>query len=98
MPTLLAAADLLEEGACVVVAGNRPDPAAEALVQAALRSPDPAVAVTRAPGAGTVPVGHPAHGKAASPDGPIAYICRRSVCGPPIGGPEALAKAVFTRA
>jgi uncharacterized protein YyaL (SSP411 family) len=98
MPTLLAAADLLEEGACVVVAGTRPDPAAEALVQAALRSPDPAVAVTRAFGAGTVPVGHPAHGKAASPDGPIAYICRRSVCGPPIGGPEALAKAVFTRA
>jgi uncharacterized protein YyaL (SSP411 family) len=94
MPTLLAAADLLEEGACVVVAG---DPGAAALIQAALGSPDPAVAVTRAPGVDTLPAGHPAHGKVAGPNGPVAYVCRRHVCGLPIGSPPALSQAVRMR-
>jgi uncharacterized protein YyaL (SSP411 family) len=98
MPTLLAAADLLEEGACVVVAGGPADAAAEALAQAALRSPDPAVAVIRAPGADTLPPGHPGHGKAPGPDGPVAYVCRRSVCGLPIGRVSGLVQAVVTRA
>ena len=39
MPTLLAAADLLEEGASAVIAGT----ASPNFVEAALRSPDPAV-------------------------------------------------------
>nr|WP_294548265.1 thioredoxin domain-containing protein [uncultured Rhodopila sp.] len=98
MPTLLAAADLLAEGACVVVAGDRADAAAEALAQAALRSPDPAVAVTRAPAGNTPPAGHPAHGKTAGPDGPLAYVCRRNVCGLPMGQVPDLVQAVRTRA
>nr|WP_294505318.1 thioredoxin domain-containing protein [uncultured Rhodopila sp.] len=98
MPTLLGAADLLEEGACIVVAGDASDGREQALVAAALRSPDPAVTVTRAIDAGTLPEGHPAHGKASGPDGPVAYVCRRNVCGLPIGGPDALAEAVLTRA
>nr|WP_294516983.1 thioredoxin domain-containing protein [uncultured Rhodopila sp.] len=94
MPTLLAAADLLEAGACVVVAGD----ASQSLVQAALGSPDPAVAVIRATGPDSVPPGHPAHGKTAGPQGPLAYVCRRNVCGRPIGSPSAVLHAVFARA
>ena len=48
MPTMLAAADLLEEGASVVVAGAN----SAALVAAALSAPDPAVVVLRAPDSG----------------------------------------------
>ena len=93
MPTLLSAADLLEAGACVVVAGAP----AEALVQAALQSPDPAVAVIRAPLADTLPAGHPAYGKAAGPDGPVAYLCRGRVCGVPIADPAALSRTLLAR-
>jgi uncharacterized protein YyaL (SSP411 family) len=95
MPTLLAAMDLLEEGACVVVAGRASD--ADALVQAALRSPDPAVAVTRAFGGDSLPAGHPAQGKAAESDGPVAYVCRRAVCGLAVASPSALSQAVLAR-
>ena len=54
MPTLLAAADLLEEGAAVVVAGHPRDACAAA---AALRAPDPAVVVLRAPRPDALPPG-----------------------------------------
>jgi uncharacterized protein YyaL (SSP411 family) len=87
MPTLLAAADTLEEGASVVVS-------AAGLVQAALRSPDPAVVVVHA-GTGALQPGHPAYGK---PLGSAAYVCRRSVCGLPIGDAAELARALATRA
>jgi hypothetical protein len=87
MPTLLAAADALEEGASVVAAGGA------AFIGAALRSPDPAVVVVHA-GTAALPPGHPAYGK---PSGPVAYVCRRNICGLPIGGPEALAQALLKR-
>ncbi len=87
MPTLLAAVDLLEEAASVVASSA-------ALLQAALRSPDPAVVVVHA-GTEALQPGHPAYSK---PAGPFAYVCRRNVCGLPIGDPEALAKALLTRA
>jgi len=84
MPSLLGAADLLEEAACVVVAGDPDDPRARALLTAALAAPDPAVVVVRAPSTSALPPAHPAHGKAATAVGPAAYLCRRSVCGLPI--------------
>ena len=51
MPTMLAAADLLEEGASVVVVGAN----SAALAAAALSAPDPAVVVLRAPDSGWLP-------------------------------------------
>ena len=51
MPTLLAAADLLEEAASVVIVGSGEPTLARRsrrLAQAALRAPDPAVVVLRA--------------------------------------------------
>jgi uncharacterized protein YyaL (SSP411 family) len=95
MPTLLAAADLLEEGAAVVVAGR--SPVAQALATAALAAPDPAVAVLRATVPGAVPPGHPAAGKTVGQDGAAAFVCRRSVCGLPITDRAALTQALAAR-
>ena len=75
--TLLAAADLLEEGAAVVVTGET-----TALAGAALAAADPAVVVLRAPPGTALPAEHPAAGK---PTGSTAaYVCRRQVCGLPM--------------
>ncbi|MFL5254838.1 MAG: thioredoxin domain-containing protein, partial [Rhodopila sp.] len=97
MPTVLAAADMLEEAASVVVAGTPSDPAAGALVSTALRTPDPAIVVSRAARSDSLPAGHPAHGKTAGPECPVAYVCRRAVCGLPVGSPAALAQALSRR-
>jgi uncharacterized protein YyaL (SSP411 family) len=96
MPTLLAAADLLEEAASVVIVGA---PAASAaLVHAALTAPDPAVVVLRTDGTGELPPDHPAFGKTAEPGQATAFVCRRSVCSLPIADPAALSQALHTRA
>ena len=92
MPTLLAAADLLEEAASVVIAG-----ASTALLAAALSAPDPAVVVLRAADTGALPPDHPAFGKTAGSHGAVAYVCRRNVCGLPITDPSALSQALRTR-
>jgi hypothetical protein len=92
MPTLLAAADLLEEAASVVIAGE-----SAALLTAALGAPDPAVVLLRAADPTMLPPDHPAFGKTAGPDGAVAYVCRRNVCGLPIADPLALSQALRTR-
>jgi uncharacterized protein YyaL (SSP411 family) len=96
-PTLLAAADFLEEGAVVVVTGPADSEAARALHQAALAAPDPAVAVLRITSAAALPPGHPAHGKT-SPDGQAAaYLCRAGLCETPVVDPDALAERLRRR-
>jgi uncharacterized protein YyaL (SSP411 family) len=97
MPTLLAAADLLEGAATVVVAGDPADPATRALAEAALRSPDPAVVVLRAPNAATLPSDHPAAGKGPVEGQPAAYVCREQRCGLPLTDPAALAATLPRR-
>jgi uncharacterized protein len=92
MPTLLAAADLLEEAATVVIAGDSP-----ALLKAALGAPDPAIVVLRAANTNQLPPDHPAFGKTAGSLGAVAYVCRRNVCGLPITDPAALSQTLRTR-
>jgi uncharacterized protein YyaL (SSP411 family) len=95
MPSLLAVADLLEEGASVVIVG---EPAtAAALARAALSAPDPAMVVLRSADTSALPPGHPAYGKTAGPHGATAYVCRRNVCGVPITDPAALARTLESR-
>jgi uncharacterized protein YyaL (SSP411 family) len=89
VPTLLAAADLLEEGAVVVISGPPADPRSQALLAAALASPDPAVCVLRAAAPDDLPASHPAYGK--TTDTPAAYLCRAGVCGLPVDQPQTLA-------
>jgi uncharacterized protein YyaL (SSP411 family) len=97
MPTLLAAADLLEEGAAVVVAGEPTQPLAQALISATRASPDPAVILLRAPEPDALPPGHPASAKSAGYAGAAAFVCRRNVCGLPVTSPDALASALHGR-
>jgi uncharacterized protein YyaL (SSP411 family) len=95
MPTMLAAADLLEEATSVIIVGS---PAATApLTRAALSAPDPAVFVLRASDTSTLPPDHPAFGKTAAPHQAAAYVCRRSVCSLPIADLAALSMALRTR-
>ncbi|MBR0647181.1 thioredoxin domain-containing protein [Plastoroseomonas hellenica] len=89
MPGLLAAADLLTEGAAVVVAGPETHPATRALLATALAHPDPALAVLRASGA--LPATHPAHGKGMLDGSPAAYVCRHGTCALPVTDPASLA-------
>jgi uncharacterized protein YyaL (SSP411 family) len=98
MPTLLAAADLLEEAATVVIAGDTLHALAQALTAAALAAADPAVVVLRAPSLDALPADHPAFGKSAGTEGAAAYVCRRNVCGLPMVDGEALAASLSVRA
>ncbi len=97
MPGVLCAADLLEEAATVVVTGDPADPRAQALTAAALRAPDPAVVVLRAPQPDALPDGHPAYGKGPVGAAPAAYLCRRNVCGLPIADANSLSRALHAR-
>jgi uncharacterized protein YyaL (SSP411 family) len=97
MPTLLAAGDLLEEGATVVIAGDPADPLAQSLAATALAAPDPGIVVLRAPRPDTLPSDHPAFGKAAVNAGAAAYLCRRNVCGLPIAATDDLKVALAAR-
>ncbi|MCW3473651.1 thioredoxin domain-containing protein [Limobrevibacterium gyesilva] len=96
-PTLLAAADLLEDGATVVVTGAPNAPATQALLAAALAAPDPAVTVLRAGTPDAVPSTHPAYGKATGGQA-AAYLCRGGVCGLPLTDPAELTRRLQARA
>ena len=93
MPTLLAAADLLEEAATVVIAGNAGQP----LASVALAAADPAVVVLRASGLDALPADHPAFGKSAGAAGATVYVCRDNACGLPLVDRAALAEQIGTR-
>ncbi len=96
-PTLLAAADLLDEAQVVVIAGATEHPATAALVRAALAAPDPAVLVLRA-GETPLPPEHPAFGKRPPASVPAAaFVCARGVCEPPVLEPAALAERLRHR-
>jgi uncharacterized protein YyaL (SSP411 family) len=89
-PLLLAAADFVERGIVVVVAGAADDPAARALVQVALSSPDPATCVLRAPEGANWPDDSPGHGKTRVNGAPAAYVCRGQTCSLPVTTPQQL--------
>jgi len=91
-PLLLSAWDFLTRGGCVVVEGDRADPHAAALADAARRAADPALAVwplDRALWPQGVPGGRPA-----PPQAPAAMLCRGQVCGLPQRDPAALAASL----
>ncbi len=95
MPSLLAAADLLENAATVVVT-HPAHPDAAALIAAALASPDPATIVMRAD-TSALPAHHPAYGKATAQAAPAAYLCRGNTCSLPIADPAVLRAALAAR-
>jgi len=94
-PSLLAAADLLENAATVVVTGPAGEGRVGDLLRVALAAPDPAVVVLRASAEGDLPVGHPAYGKPVAT--PATYVCRAGVCGLPVYSAAALDAALRGR-
>jgi hypothetical protein len=82
-PVLLAAADFLENAACIVITGAAPD-----LVRAALAAPDPAITVLQVPENATMPASHPAFGKPTTR--PAAFVCQSQRCALPVTTPAAL--------
>jgi uncharacterized protein YyaL (SSP411 family) len=91
-PTLLAAADLLDDAVTVVIVGLPGAGQTRALVGAALAAPDPAVCVLRAVAPEALPPGHLAHGKPMPPGSTAAaYICRAGACEPPLTDAATLA-------
>ena len=87
-PTLLAAADLLENATIVVVAGDSDAAGRAALLAAARAAADPAALVVPLVPATVLAPAHPAFGKHSA--GPAAFVCRGGVCAPPVGDPAAL--------
>ncbi len=87
-PLLLAAADMLERGGCAAIEGPLDDAQAQALAQAALAAPDPALVVLRLDRA-LWPHGAPG-GRPAPPTIPAAMVCRRQTCGLPVSDVEGL--------
>jgi uncharacterized protein YyaL (SSP411 family) len=91
-PWLLVAADILERGAAVVIAGAADDPGTRALLAAAHAVPELGVTIQRA-GDG-LPPGHPAAGKGPVEGHAAAYVCRTGVCGLPVTDPGAVRAAL----
>jgi uncharacterized protein YyaL (SSP411 family) len=78
----------------VVIAGGP----ADELASAALGAADPAIVVLRTDSLESLPAEHPAFGKSGGAGRvATAYVCRRSVCGLPISGGDALATALSAR-
>jgi len=94
-PLTLMSADMLASGGSTVVDGPLDHPTAQALAAAALRSPDPSLAVLRLdrrlwPG-GPPRAGLP-HG-----DAPIAMLCQGQTCSLPVATPAALQALIEAR-
>ena len=91
MPTLLAAFELLANGAQVVIAGDCD--IGKSMVQTALSAPGSLRVVLRANNSGTQP-GHPAFGKNQVDGAAAAYVCRGGVCEKPVTDAASLRKAL----
>jgi uncharacterized protein YyaL (SSP411 family) len=91
-PWLLVAADILERGASVVIAGASDDPAGRTLLAAAHAVPELGVTVQMA--GDDLPPSHPAAGKGPVVGRAAAYVCRAGTCGLPVTDAEALRAAL----
>ncbi len=92
-PLLLAATDKFTRGGCVFVSGALNDPEAQALAEAALRLPDPALVAFRFDPA-LWPCGAPGH-RPLPKQIPSAMLCRGMSCSLPTRDVGALMAAAF---
>lgn len=96
-PTLLIAWELLMRGTQIVIAGDIDDPAAEALADVALKTPNRLSVVTRIAPDKELPADHAAAGKNMVDGKPAAYVCVGPTCSLPVTDPKALADALGNR-
>ncbi len=94
LATLLNAAELLQRGVQVVVAGDPADPAARALADAAWSAPEPNRVIQVVPPGKPLPDTHPAAGKGPVDGKPAAYVCVGATCSLPVTDPAALAERI----
>ncbi|CAN0518017.1 unnamed protein product [Laminaria digitata] len=88
--TLLMASGLLADATQVTIIGAPDDTLTEVLRAAAYKSEIPMrIVMTLTPGA-ALPDNHPAYGKTQINGAATAYVCRGSVCSPPVQTSEAL--------
>ncbi|MBT3237442.1 MAG: thioredoxin domain-containing protein [Rhodospirillaceae bacterium] len=93
LPGLMAAYEVLENAAQIVIVGRPDDDATAALLDAAISAAPPwAVLLRIAPGE-ELPAGHPAVGKTGV-DVPTAFGCAAGTCGLPIIDDQSLRKAL----
>jgi uncharacterized protein YyaL (SSP411 family) len=90
LATLLNNIELLAEPLQVVIAGNRGDPAFEALLRAVYDVSLPNRVVLGVPPGGSLPVDNPAFGKGLVDGKPAAYVCQGPVCSLPVTDPQTL--------
>jgi uncharacterized protein YyaL (SSP411 family) len=91
LATLLNGAELLQRAVQIVVIGRRGEPPTERLLSAAFKSPVPTRIVSVVEPGGTLPSGHPAHGKGQVGGKPAAYVCVGSTCSLPLTDADELA-------
>ncbi len=92
-PLLLFAADFLERGIVVVVAGAAENPAAAALAHLALSSPDPATCVLRTRDGADWSEGSPGRHKIPIDGAAAAYVCKGQSCSLPVATAKGIAAA-----
>ena len=92
-PTLLCAADALERAKVAVIAGSAGQ-GADALLSAALSSPDPTVCVLRTSDGADWPATSPAHARTPVAGQAAAYVCQSMTCGLPVTGAAEVAEAL----
>ncbi len=90
LATLLNNIELLTKPLQVAVAGNRGDPAFEALLRAVYGVSLPNRIVLAVPQGSSLPADNPAFGKALVDGKPAAYICEGPVCSLPVTDPNTL--------
>jgi uncharacterized protein YyaL (SSP411 family) len=90
LATLLNNAELLTSPLQVVLAGERGDPAFDALQRAVYAISSPNRVLSTLPPGADLPTDHPAHGKTLVDGRPAAYVCNGPVCSLPLTEPRAL--------
>ena len=95
--SLIGASGFLDRPVQIVVVGEAGDAAADALFDAALRSPEPWRIVQRAAPDAALPEGHPAFAKTTVEGKPAAYVCTGPVCSLAHTDPASLRDALSQR-
>ena len=94
LSSLLNANEMLQRVIQLVVVGHHGAADTEALLAVARNAAAPDLVLQRVAPEETLPVAHPAHGKALDGSRAAAYLCRGTTCSLPLTDPEALAAAL----
>jgi hypothetical protein len=98
LATWLNGSDFHRNALDVVIAGERGEPATEALLRAFHRTPAPTAQLFVVADGSALPPAHPAHGKVRTGGAATAYLCRNRACSAPVTEADALSALLRGRA